>query len=124
MHDLLEGTLNFVMSIVIVKMCKRPCIDLDLMNNTIALFDFGSYNNKPIRITNEKLDKKHLGVSAAEMSNLVKYLLLYNEQGIYSTCKLCLTIIFNCSICFGNFVKENHKPRDCCLPRPPYNYAS
>ena len=58
MHDLLEGTLNIVMSIVILNICEIPDINLDLINNRIALFDFGSHSNRPIRITKEKLEKK------------------------------------------------------------------
>ena len=73
MHDLLEGVCNVGMSGVLKQILKIPGINIDLINNRIECFDFGTHSNRPILLTMAKIEKGDLGMSASEMLNLVKY---------------------------------------------------
>ena len=73
MHDLHEGVCDIGMSKVLGKLCELPNIDLDIINCRIQGFQFGSHANRPMPITADKILKGKLGMSASEMSNMMKY---------------------------------------------------
>ena len=73
MHDMHEGVCDYGMCMVLEKLCELPGIDLDVINNRIQCFQFGSHTNRPMPINKEKIERRKLGMSASEMGNLVKY---------------------------------------------------
>ena len=73
MHDMHEGVCDYGMCMVLENLCQLPDIDIEVINNRIQCFQFGSHTNRPIPINKEKIERRKLGMSASEMANLVKY---------------------------------------------------
>ena len=72
MHDLLEGVCPYEMKLILqVLIFEKKYIDIDVLNNTIASFNYGfvSSNSKPVELNKSTLKSKDGSIkqSASEM---------------------------------------------------------
>jgi len=77
MHDMLEGCCKYVMSFILVYYIKELKIfSLEVLNNRISCFDFGSESNKPCTLSMEHISVGKVRQSASEMLILIRYFAL------------------------------------------------
>ena len=86
MHDVLEGSANFGMSLVIHHYVLLNIFSLESLNNALKYFPFVNISNRPPPVKLSYLLRNDLGYSASEMLHLVMYFALIVGHFIPDEC--------------------------------------
>jgi len=74
MHGMFEGCAKYIISFILVYYIKElKLFSLEILNDRIYGFDFGSENNKPCLLTMDHINAGQIRQSASEMITLIRY---------------------------------------------------